>query len=212
MKCYCIGGLGADERVFQFLKTSYDLHCIKWIQPNKNESIASYSQRISDQIHTNEPFILLGLSFGGLIACELARTLRPEKTILISSFTDRRQLPLATRIIGKMNLHRLLPRFLLKPPIFLAYWFFGVKKSKNKMLLKEIMNDTDVIFLKWAIGRIFSNETIFLPDNLVRIHGTNDRLIFIDPKEKVIKIEGGGHFMIVEQANELSDLLNNILD
>tara|TARA_B100000809_G_scaffold234479_1_gene251928 strand:+ start:239 stop:877 length:639 start_codon:yes stop_codon:yes gene_type:complete len=211
MKCYCISGLGADKRAFKYLSINHELIHVEWIKPNKKESISSYSKRLSKQIDTTKPFMLLGLSFGGTIACELAKFLKPEKVIHISSIINKKHLPLIFRIIGSLGIHKLIPSSLMSPPIGLAYWFFGIKKPENKKLLKEILDDTDKDFLKWAIGRLLSKEEIVIPENLIRIHGTNDKLLPIRDREGFIEIKGGGHFMVIEQADEVNEKFNLVL-
>ncbi|NQX98957.1 MAG: hypothetical protein HRT73_13930 [Flavobacteriales bacterium] len=121
--------------------------------------------------------MILGLSFGGIIACELAKILNPEKVIHISSITNKKHLPFVFRLIGTIGIHKLIPSAWLSPPISFANWFFGIKKKENKQLLKEILHDTDKDFLKWAIGRLLSTEEIHQLENLIRIHGTNDKLV-----------------------------------
>ena len=121
--------------------------------------------------------MLLGLSFGGTIACELAKILSPEMVIHISSITNKKHLPLVFRLIGAIGIHKIIPAVLMTPPMGLAYWFFGIEKQKNKKLLKEILDDTDKDFLKWAIGRLLSKEEIHQPKNIIRVHGTNDKLL-----------------------------------
>jgi len=211
MKCYCISGLGADKRAFKYLSINHELIHVEWIKPTKNESISNYSKRLSSQINTKEPFMLLGLSFGGIIACELAKILNPQKVIHISSITNKKHLPSVFRLIGAIGIHKIIPAVLMTPPMGLAYWFFGIEKQENKKLLKEILDDTDKNFLKWAIGRLLSKEEIYQPENLIRIHGTNDKLLPLRDNSNVMTIEGGGHFMIIEQADEVSEKLNQIL-
>ncbi len=208
MNIYCISGLGADKRAFNNL-TNHNLIHIEWLKPTKNESLSYYSLRLSEQINRKEPFIILGLSFGGVVACEMAKFLKPEKVILLSSITNKKHLPLIFKIIGSTGIHKIIPASWMSPPMSLAYWFFGVKKIENKQLLKEILDDTDKAFLKWAIGRLLSKEDIVAPENLIRIHGTNDKLLPLRD-DAAIKIEDGGHFMVIEQADEVSEELNKL--
>jgi pimeloyl-ACP methyl ester carboxylesterase len=210
MNIYCISGLGADKRAFKHLTTNHNLIHIEWLKPTKNESLSYYSLRLSEQINRKEPFIILGLSFGGVVACEMVKFLKPEKVILLSSITNKKHLPLVFRIIGSIGIHKIIPASWMNPPMSLAYWFFGVKRKENKNLLKEILDDTDKDFLKWAIGILLNKEDIVAPENLIRIHGTNDKLLPLRESKDVLTINGGGHFMVIEQAAEVSEELNKL--
>ena len=99
MKFYLIGGLGADERVFECLQLNVDCKVIKWIKPYKNEALDSYTLRILPQIEQHEKFALLGVSFGGIVAIEIAKIIKPELLILISSVTDSKQFPLNYKLL-----------------------------------------------------------------------------------------------------------------
>ena len=72
MRLYCVSGLGADERVFQFLKLNVEIVPIYWIGINVDESIESYTKRLTSQINQKEAFGILGVSFGGLIVKSLS--------------------------------------------------------------------------------------------------------------------------------------------
>ena len=89
MKIYAIPGLGADARVFANVQRYLPLTIIDWKPNEANESIENYAGRMASEIPKNEPFILLGLSFGGVIAQEICRILKPEKLILLSSIAHQ---------------------------------------------------------------------------------------------------------------------------
>ncbi|MEM6297448.1 MAG: alpha/beta hydrolase [Bacteroidota bacterium] len=207
MKLYAISGLGADERVFQYLTLDYELIPVQWIKPKQNEGISPYAARLAKKIDESEPFGLIAVSFGGLVAVEISKILSPEVTILISSAETKHELPKIYRIIGKSNLIRLVPHQLFNPPRKVASWVFG---TTNHALLKNILDDTDLKFTKWAINELtnWSNEE-GLANHKLKIGGTNDKLI--PPRGKLTLIEGGGHFMIVDKALEISEVINQCL-
>ena len=83
-RIYVFSGLGADERVFKYLDfPGYEPVFIRWLQPTKEEAIEHYSKRLTEQIGTSRP-VLIGLSFGGIIAIEVAKVIDTEKIILIA--------------------------------------------------------------------------------------------------------------------------------
>lgn len=205
MKIYAISGLGADSRIFKYLKLNYQVTVLDWINPLKEEGISSYSLRLSKKINQSEEYAILGVSFGGLIAVEISKILKPKFTILISSAENKYQLPILYRVIGRLNLIELIPASLLIPPKFISKFLFG---SKNDKMLFEIINDTDPIFVKWALSELlnWSNESKI--NNCIKISGSKDRLIPARDGNNNIVIEGGAHFMIVDLADKISKVIN----
>jgi pimeloyl-ACP methyl ester carboxylesterase len=208
---YIFSGLGADERVFQRLDFSnYTTTFIKWIAPNEKETIEHYATRLLVQIKSAKP-TLIGLSFGGLIAVEVAKQIETEKVILIASAKTKNEIPSYYRFAGQLGLHKLLPTRLLKSSNFITNWFFGTSSTFDKQLLKQILIDTDPTFLKWAIEKVvsWSNET--QTKNIYHVHGTSDKILPIRFVNCNIAIKQGGHLMTLNKADELNNLLQQEL-
>lgn len=107
---YLIPGLGADQRVFDFLDlSSFSCHYLSWIEPFKDETIESYAGRLSTQIKSAQP-IIVGVSFGGIMAIEIGKQLKADKIIVISSARTKHELPWFARCIGIFRLHKLVPK------------------------------------------------------------------------------------------------------
>jgi len=210
-KVYILSGLGADERVFRYLDfKDLDFTFVQWIKPKINEPLIDYAKRISEQVKHENP-ILIGLSFGGIVATELAKIIPVEKLILISSLKTRTEIPLIYRLAGQTNLHRLVPYSILKKDHFLNRWLFGVIDKTDKELFKRILADTDIDFLKWAINCIVKWNNSQLHSNLFHIHGTADKLLPIRKSGEVIAIENGGHLMVLDKAKQVSEALHRII-
>jgi pimeloyl-ACP methyl ester carboxylesterase len=208
---YIFSGLGADERVFQLLDFSgFSTTFVKWIVPQDNETIEQYATRLIDQITTTKP-TLIGLSFGGLIAVEVAKQIDTEKVILIASAKTKNEIPFYYRFAGLFKMHRLLPTSLLKSSNFITNWFFGTSSTFDKQLLKQILIDTDPTFLKWAIDKValWKNQT--QTKNLFHIHGTSDRILPLSFVKCNSTINNGGHLMTLNKADELNSILRQQL-
>src|SRR5687768_45663 len=90
---YCISGLGADRRIFKHLHVDrVNFNFIDWIPPKHGESMQSYARRLSRQLENTEA-ILLGVSFGGMMAIELSRIFPVSGVVLISSIKTHAELP-----------------------------------------------------------------------------------------------------------------------
>ena len=209
MEIYCLSGLGVDQRAFSNVSIKgVNLINIPWITPNKNESLANYSKRLFETQNLPDNYILVGLSFGGMVAQEFAKIKKPKKLFLISTINGNHQLPPYLKLVKKLGLHKIVPGKLLKKTNFITFYFFGVNKSEHKTLLKTILNDTSSSFLKWAINAIFNWDNKQKVD-AIKIHGNKDRLLpNIDSKHL---IENGGHFAILTNGKQVSEIIKNSL-
>lgn len=203
---YLIGGLGADERVFNCINLNIKTQIIKWIEQKPDEELKSYANRLTEQINQGEEFGILGVSFGGIIAIEIAKLIKPKKLILISSVETSNQLPKHLISIGKTMVFDILPNTLIKPPRSILGYLFG---AENKSLLYQIIKDTKPEFIRWALNTIIKWSSDSNKTEIIRIHGTKDKLMPL--KGNAIKVKDGGHFMIVDKAEQISEILNEQL-
>jgi pimeloyl-ACP methyl ester carboxylesterase len=209
MNLYFISGLGADKRVFQRLTIPepFIIHHVDWVPVDPEETLSQYCFKLIDQINLSEPFTLIGLSFGGIVAIELSRKIKPVQTVLISSISRPEEVGKTYTVLGKLKLQKIIPvRYFLKPSRIL-FRLFGAHTSEEKTLLKNILLDTDPVFFQWALNRMFSWENEWKPGSLVHIHGTCDKILPYNENMQAIKIEGGEHLMVFSRANEVSEIL-----
>ena len=206
---YIISGLGADERAFQFLKLDFinRVKHISWITPYKNEKLETYSNRIIERNSIQENSVLIGLSFGGVVAVEISKQIKLSKVILISSVRNKRDLPLSFRFYGRFGLTKLIPRKALGKSNYFVEKVFGVTNDWEKQLLGKVLTDTDTYFAKWAISKISNWKESNKNENVVRVHGNIDKLIPLKNQVDYV-IDNGSHFMIVQKSEEISKILN----
>lgn len=204
---YLFSGLGADKRIFQRLDLSgYSVNYVEWITPLESESIEHYAARLLCQITSPKP-TLIGLSFGGMMAIEIAKLIETEKVILISSIKSGNEVPFYYRWMGHAGFHKRIPSKLLKNTNFLTNWLFGTVSSFDQQLLKQIMGDTNPAFFSWAVNQVVLWKNKTLPKNLVHIHGTGDRILPIRFTEYDIVVKKGGHFMTLNRSDEINRIL-----
>jgi pimeloyl-ACP methyl ester carboxylesterase len=206
---YLLSGLGADKRVFDNLDLSgFSVVHIDWITPSPDETIEQYAGRLVALITDPRP-VLIGVSFGGMVAIEIAKQIQAEAVIIISSAKTRSEIPGAFRVLGKLGIHKLAPSWLLKTSNPLTSWFFGARTITDKQLLATMLSETDEQFLRWAIHSILTWKNVTTPKNTTHIHGSLDRLL--PGATASIRIERGGHLMIINRGAELSALIRKIL-
>jgi pimeloyl-ACP methyl ester carboxylesterase len=210
-KVYFISGLGADKRAFSFLDLSFcDPIFIKWITPLKNESLQHYALRLKDQITDPEP-VIVGVSFGGMLASEMAKSDPTVHTIIISSNKNKKEFPKILRAGKFLPVYKWMPPSLLKKGSFFRKLLFGPKGKKQKEIFNAILNDTDYSFTKWAIHSILYWDNSEAPKNITHIHGTADKLLPYRLVKADYPIQRGTHLMIMNNHIEISSLLKNII-
>ena len=210
---YLLSGLGADERAFTRLvfDPRFTVHPIQWIPPQKHETLSHYAGRLVSQIDTTQPFQLVGLSFGGIMANILSEIIHPQQIIIISSMSSPIPVSRLYQNLLKVVLwHPLSGRF-LKTSNRMTYRIFGAETQEEKDLLKQILKDSDSRFMKWALLQMSGWKRSEKLPNLYHIHGTEDRLIAPRLVHPDAWVEGGGHLMVYSHAKEVSRLLNQQL-
>jgi len=209
MNAYIFSGLGADKRAFKYIKFPAHLNIIHidWIEPHDKEMITNYALRISQDINSKEPFVLIGLSFGGIICTEIAQILKPSKVILISSVKNKYELPFLYRIVGFLKLNKLLPKKSSTKVNFITTWFFGCESHSDKALLKEIIGTSNPSFTIWAINEIVNWKQTCNDNSFIRIHGDKDRILPIINFTPNYIIANTGHLMIVNNAEQISEII-----
>ena len=200
--------------MFQKLQVppGYAVVYIDWIDPLPKEPLPAYCKRLSVVIDTSKEFGLIGLSLGGIISIEMAKFLHPKKLIIISSMATRYDMPWTFKLARFLNLYKLVPLTFLKTPSLVLNWLFGAKTREEKALLKEIIFDTSVPFLSWAIDQILHWQNTQRPPHLVHLHGTADKLLLCGATQANYKIIGGEHLMVYSKAGIISQIIIETLE
>lgn len=211
-RIYVISGLGVDESVFTNLSFGQsEVVFLKWMKPSNDDTLNTYAKKLQSQIKEENP-IIVGLSFGGMLAVELAKLMTVHKLILLSSAKTKYEIPWYYRWAAKLNLHKAIPIALLKKANFISYYCFGIDDKENKILLKTILNNTDSVFLKWAINEIVKWDNQTLPSQYIHLHGTKDRILPIRFIENCIALDNAGHFMVMQNAGSINVLIERYLE
>jgi pimeloyl-ACP methyl ester carboxylesterase len=212
INCYMIPGLGATSDIFQRLQLPAQMQpChIEWIPPAKGESLATYCKRLLPQINRKVPFVLLGVSFGGAVAMELAKHCLPVMVVLVSSIPVRKSLPFYLRWAAVVLPYKLAGLFPLvwapaaKAAIRAA---FGPVDADGRTVLYNEILKTDTGFLAWAMAALMKWDNDFSPDNTFHIHGSADRVLPLRYVKADVVIENGGHFIIFTHGREIGETI-----
>lgn len=212
MNIYFIPGLGADKRIFRNISIPEGFHpyYLDWIKPTKNETLEEYSYRLAESIDTTQPYIIVGLSFGGMLAAEIINRYPSGKMILLSSIPSAADLPTFYKIAGKMHMHKLVPVGLLKSASLMKR-LFTAETAEQKAYLKKTIREVDSSFIRWALNAIVKWRGSAANNSYLHIHGSKDVLLPLRYCHPTHVIQGGGHLMILTRTNEINDILKEYL-
>ena len=211
---YFLPGLAANSSIFKNIQLDtdqFEMHFLEWMIPFEDESISEYAIRFCKKInHVNA--ILVGVSFGGIIAQEMNLVYDFKKIIIISSVKARHELPLHLQLAGKTKVYKLLPTSLFAQNIdLLSKYAFGKPIVKRLDLYKQYLSITDKRYLDWAIKQVVSWNQETSDPNLVHIHGDQDIIFPIENMKNCIIVEGGTHIMILNRYKWLNENLPKLM-
>jgi len=213
-KVYFIPGFGADEKIFYNLTLDNVLPVyVNWLDPLHHETYQSYAERMSASIEDEEP-IIVGVSFGGMLTLEIARTRPVRQVILISSIKSSKELPFKWKLAGKLRLNKIVPLKRIQE----YERFYASANKKLGAFTPEEQNFANSYrrtikkgYLLWALDQIINWNNEQYPTNVIHIHGDEDKIFPIKSTHPTHIIKGGTHMSIVNRADEISRILNDEL-
>jgi pimeloyl-ACP methyl ester carboxylesterase len=211
---YLFPGQGSDERLFKHLvlPAGYDTVHISYSVPDKHETLAEYAARYIEEIDCSGPYILMGVSLGGMICTELCDTLSPLRTILISSAKTTHELPGRYTFQKHFRLNRIIPKRMTKGGARLLQGIVEPDRKHDKETFKDMLKAKDPLYLKRTVDMIINWDRTTYPDKIIHIHGNKDHTIPIKNVQYEYLIEEGSHMMMITRAGEINQIIDHILN
>lgn len=211
---YLFPGQGSDARLFKHLKLpeGYDTVHISYPVPEKREGMKEYALRFAAEIDTASPYILVGVSLGGMICTELTDTLHPLLTIIISSAKTTGELPGRYTFQQSLPLNRIIPKRLTKGGARLLQGIVEPDRRHDKETFKDMLRKKDPLYLKRTVDMIINWDRSLYSEQIIHIHGDKDHTIPIKNIEPDYLLEGGSHMMMLTRAPEINEILREILE
>jgi pimeloyl-ACP methyl ester carboxylesterase len=212
LNVYFISGIGADHRYFTHVRLpeGFEARHIHWIEPQPNEVLPDYAFRLAQQIDTTQPFVLSGLSLGGIMAVEIAKRIPPVCTILISSIPLSSQLPPLYKLAGALKLGQLIPPALLKMAAITKH-NLSMPGAENRKLMRQVIRDGDNANIRWSLNAVLQWKNDVLPQPLFHLHGTRDEVFPFRRTTPTHIIPKGGHMFLMSRAETVNRILGEIL-
>lgn len=176
-RLYLLSGHGSDERLFQALDfPGWEEVYLPFLIPEKGETMATYARRMAAQVDTTRPFVLMGVSLGGMVAVEMTEYLHPQGLVLIASAQQRADLPWRYRFQTRLPLYQLLPGRWLRAMGSWVQPLFEPGSRAHRELCRSMVLDKDPRLMKRGIHLIIQWQRPQPPEGLpvLHLHGPKD--------------------------------------
>ena len=211
---YFMPGLAASPTIFENIKLpedQFEMHFLEWFLPNDKESIESYALRMTEKIQDENP-VLVGVSFGGVLVQEIAKHIKTQKVIIISSVKSNTEFPSRFKVAKTTKAYKLIPTQLLADIEKLVKYAFGDNiVAKRLKLYEKYLSVRDKQYLDWAIETILYWNQKKRNESVIHIHGDADEVFPIKNIENCIVIKGGTHIMIINKFKWFNENLPQLI-
>lgn len=192
-------------------KDQYEVKIIEWLIPEKEESLTDYAKRMASFVKKPNS-ILIGVSFGGVVAQEMEQFLTLKKLVIISSVKNKNELPWRMRLTGQFKAYKLFPTSIFLSAKDLTKFSIGPKSKKRLFLYQKYLNVRNKQYLDWAIKQMVTWDREQTIKGLIHIHGEKDQIFPIKYINKCIVIEEGTHIMLLTKGKRISQLIQKIAE
>ncbi len=206
MTLYLLPGVGCDKRLFERLVLpGVDVVYLEWPPFPKGCTLKELATSMLPGVDGSRSHVLAGVSLGGMVAQELALLTKPEKVILISTWTDPREFPIYDRLAGMLGLTWVIGSFTMW-----ATWPFkrilGQRDRATDQLLWDMARKQTAPKIRRGVEAVLRWKGSRWKGPVARIHGSNDHVIPLRfPVDQIVV--GGAHIMVLNRAREISDFI-----
>lgn len=209
---YLIPGLAADGCIFdrfRFPKDQFEIKILNWFVPDHlHQTIESYAAKMAVQINTKNN-MLIGVSFGGVIAQEIASIKSIKHVFIVSSIKSADEIPKLYKWFVKLKAYHLIPFKSIH-----KWEAFHLKKQNSKhkkkiVAYQQYLPFRNPVYIKWAIKTMIQWQSKTMNTNFTHIHGKLDTVLPIKNINNCIPIQNGTHAMIVNKTSQIQQIIIN---
>lgn len=207
---YLLTGMTPDDRIFKrlapLLPNSTIIH---WLEPESDESLSEYAQRLAATIPDSDCFVA-GVSFGGIVAVELSRVIRPRGCFLISSIRSPRELPPWFRICRVLS--GLKPQYTLNAAGCAAAVVPRRIRTHSTTRAAKLAG-TAGRWHRWATSAVLRWKPAETAPGypVCHIHGDRDTTFPVRYTDPDVVIKNGGHVLPLTHAGDVAKAIRSVM-
>lgn len=215
-RLYILPGILADWRFFEALTLPFgwEIKVIPHGSAFAGPNLAAYARQVIDLIEEDDygEVNILGHSFGGVLAQEIATKIIVRRLFLVSTIRHRNELfPWQIRLANGGLLDK-MPESFFQWDGIVSRWLLGTEKATQLEKFRLMLMDSNPIFTKWAIKQVLTWQPEHLVPYTIRLHGELD---FIIPRPKGLPedcvIKKAGHLLPMTHPDALVKLIQPCL-
>lgn len=201
-------GLAADARVFAPQRLAFPrLEAPPWPTPGPDETLSAYAERLANGLRDDRPCLLGGASFGGIVALEAARVLRPRAVLLLGSVCSPAELPRRIRVFRPFR------HFVGLLPVRAMQWasrfvLAARRRWPHLASVAEQFYDADRDLFRWSVRQILAwREPPIVPCPVLQLHGGRDAVFPLRRTRPDEVVAGAGHVVTLSHPAETNAFL-----
>lgn len=202
---FLIPGIGGTAELFSDYRFPVPFLAVDYPRPKTLEmSIRQYAQQLVEHCGIRPGDALVGMSLGGMMACEISKVVEIDQLILISSGTCKEHINPVLRRLGFLGPH--MPfSWLQKLPIPAA--------SRLRRRMIQMFREADPVFLNWACSCAPHWEGLENHPRLTQIHGEWDPVFpFCYQRDRIhYRLQRAAHLAVLVQQKEVQQILCRLL-
>jgi len=205
-RLYMFAGMNRNTRVFRKqLQAIPNSIIVPLPQPNKNESLNHYALRVVESVRFDDNPFLVGISFGGIVALEVAPLVNARCCFLISSIRSPDQLPPAFRFFRLMSFKA---ERTLQAVSITAAAIPHVLRTPSTTRLANIRGINGA-WHRWAISAVlrWKPNPAIASVPILQLHGQRDTLFPARYVRADIVVPDAGHLLPITHSQIVNELL-----
>jgi pimeloyl-ACP methyl ester carboxylesterase len=205
--------MGGDSRLFRLIRIpEVESVTPDHIEPAYGEALTQYASRIADRLNIQAADVVGGVSFGGMLAAEIARQRPVAGLILLGSCLRPARLPWSYRWLEMLG--PFIPDFVLglrswRP---LVRWRFAPLSRDAETCLIEMAASYPTAQIRAFARMVISWAGI---DNVacpvLSVHGDYDRIIPLKCAEPDVILKDAGHAFTLTHADDTVSAIREFL-
>ncbi|MBK7885619.1 MAG: hypothetical protein IPJ81_18880 [Chitinophagaceae bacterium] len=115
------------------------------------------------------------------------------------------------KAVAALKMHKIFPLKSTKLTEPIQNRVLGISSREEKELARSLRKKANPVYINWAVHEALNWQNEEIPAQIFHLHGNADKMFPINKIKADIVLPGGGHFMIMNKADEISKYVQDFL-